>query len=373
MKEKMISHPYQTKTYDVDEEKGIVTVAVNGIGVLDSQGDISMPGSFTKTLQENIGRMKWLYNHNTHEDIGVPISGEEKDNNLLMTGKLYDTQLSREILNKYKVNAELGHTLEHSICVQAIKRDEKDKRKVLEWRMFEYSTLSFLGANPDTYLVDLKCAKREDVENAVTYISRLMQEKGFSDDTLKRYDENMQLLLKALKGGNIVTCPRCGTQFDYDEQTEVGMSEQILEIAADYARWIAEGVVAERMAELEPEIRAQVTALIDEVYNISKESVFTEKSLEDFMSYVRCPYCWSKVYKSNTLMEEQSEPVSPKASEPSEDDTRTEEDEDVEETTDKPTEENADGQEDEEEDKKGAADTGTSFDLKALNECFKQV
>ena len=74
-------------------------------------------------------------------------------------------------------------------------------------------------------------------------------------------------------------------------------------------------------------------------------------------------------------MEEESEPVSPKASEPSEDDTRTEEDEDVEETTDKPTEENADGQEDEEEDKdkNGAATKGTSFDLKALNECFKQV
>ena len=72
-------------------------------------------------------------------------------------------------------------------------------------------------------------------------------------------------------------------------------------------------------------------------------------------------------------MEEESEPVSPKASEPSEDDTRTEEGEEAEETANKPDEENANGQEDEEEDKKEAANTGTSFDLKALNECFKQV
>ena len=45
MEEKIKSLQYKTKANDVDE-KGIVTVAVNGIGVKDSQNDISMPGSF---------------------------------------------------------------------------------------------------------------------------------------------------------------------------------------------------------------------------------------------------------------------------------------------------------------------------------------
>ena len=54
MEEKIKSLQYKTKANDVDE-KGIVTVAVNGIGVKDSQNDISMPGSFNKTLKENIG------------------------------------------------------------------------------------------------------------------------------------------------------------------------------------------------------------------------------------------------------------------------------------------------------------------------------
>ena len=56
MEEKIKSLQYKTKANDVDE-KGIVTVAVNGIGVKDSQNDISMPGSFNKTLKENIGRI----------------------------------------------------------------------------------------------------------------------------------------------------------------------------------------------------------------------------------------------------------------------------------------------------------------------------
>ena len=82
MEEKIKSLQYKTKANDVDE-KGIVTVAVNGIGVKDSQNDISMPGSFNKTLKENIGRMRWFLNHRTDQLLGVPLSGKETAYNQL--------------------------------------------------------------------------------------------------------------------------------------------------------------------------------------------------------------------------------------------------------------------------------------------------
>lgn len=87
MEEKIKSLQYKTKANDVDE-KGIVTVAVNGIGVKDSQNDISMPGSFNKTLKENIGRMRWFLNHRTDLLLGVPLSGKETEGNLVMVGQL---------------------------------------------------------------------------------------------------------------------------------------------------------------------------------------------------------------------------------------------------------------------------------------------
>ena len=87
MEEKIKSLQYKTKANDVDE-KGIVTVAVNGIGVKDSQNDISMPGSFNKTLKENIGRMRWFLNHRTDQLLGVPLSGKETEGNLVMVGQL---------------------------------------------------------------------------------------------------------------------------------------------------------------------------------------------------------------------------------------------------------------------------------------------
>ena len=67
----------KTKANDVDE-KGVVTVAVNGIGVKDSQDDISMPGSFNKTLKENFNRMRWFLNHRTDQLLGVPLSGDDR-------------------------------------------------------------------------------------------------------------------------------------------------------------------------------------------------------------------------------------------------------------------------------------------------------
>ena len=102
MEEKIKSLQYKTKANDVDE-KGIVTVAVNGIGVKDSQNDISMPGSFNKTLKENIGRMRWFLNHRTDQLLGVPLSGKETEGNLVMVGQL---NLEKQIINCLQRMAE---------------------------------------------------------------------------------------------------------------------------------------------------------------------------------------------------------------------------------------------------------------------------
>ena len=54
------------------------------------------------------------------------------------------------------------------------------------------------------------------------------------------------------------------------------------------------------MEKLRPEIREQVIAIIDALKG-NKESL-TEKSITDSFAYVRCPYCYSRVYRSNTIL-----------------------------------------------------------------------
>lgn len=348
MKEQMKSLQYRTKANEVDE-KGIVTVSVNGIGIKDSQGDISMPGSFDKTLREHLHKMRWFLNHRTDQLLGVPLSGKEENGNLIMVGKInLEKQIGRDILADYKLYAENGRTLEHSIGVRAVKRDESDPSKVLEWKMFEYSTLTSWGANPQTFLVNIKSATREQVQEAADFLRKAAEGKyGHSDERLNTFDMELNMLLKSLDGATIVKCPHCGKEFDYDEQNEVTFSQQVLELAAQYARWIADDTVYAEMQKLTPEIQAQVMEVLQAVKSSGRE--YSEKNIAEMMTYVHCPHCWNRVYKTMTLIQPGAEQT--KTEEPSDD------------TLEKGEEKPAEAP-----DKEKAADS--TFDLLELSSCF---
>jgi len=330
---------YKTKANDLDEEKGIVTVAVNGIGVVDSQNDISMPGSFNKTLKENIGRMKWFLNHDTTQLLGVPLSGEEKDGNLVMVGQLnLSKQIGRDTLEDYKLYAAAGRTLEHSIGVQAIKRDSTDKRKVLEWKMWEYSTLTSWGSNPQTFLVGIKSDSPSDVRANIEFIRRALQMR-YSDARLKEYEMRLDMLNKALEGAVVVTCPHCGQEFVWDDAERHTFEQEVLDTASRYLGWLRDGIVREEMDKLKPEIRAAVLAILEPVLSkcdggINEEMV--TKSLTDLAEYAYCPNCYCRVYNSSIMLE-QSAPTTEKTEDEPSDDTRDEEEEEQEEKAAKST------------------------------------
>jgi hypothetical protein len=128
-----------------------------------------------------------------------------------------------------------------------------------------------------------------------------------------------------------------------------------------YARWIAEDRVSEEMHKLTPEIQAEVMAVLQAV-NIMKAGgvrpteqkalveLYTEKNIQDAMTYVRCPHCWNKVYKTMTVIGKTGEGLTPK-NEPSGD-----------------THEKGNGEGEPEQTK---AAEGT-FDLLSLGDCFAQ-
>lgn len=305
MDKTMKSLQVQTKTNDVDE-KGRVTVAVNRTGIVDAQGDISASGSFDKTLKNDIGRMKWLKDHDTTQLIGVPLEGRQIGDDIVMVGQLnMDKQVSRDIYTDYKLFAEHGRTLEHSVGVIAKERDKKDPRIVKEWQMLEYSTLSFLGANPCTFLVDLKSATRGQVKSAIEFLQNALRQPEYSDHKLKNIDMELNLLLKSLNGGAIVKCPFCGHEFDYDEQPEHTANEQIRDALNRYIGWVMDDVVYDHVQELQDEIRNEVLGVLD-TFKGKKEDL-TEKAVIDLLNFVRCPHCWSRVYRSDNLLAEQTE------------------------------------------------------------------
>ena len=69
----------------------------------DSYGEIVDRGAFKKTIQENKGRIKILWNHNADEPIGIPLELREDDVGLYVKGKLsLGVQRAREVLDLMK-------------------------------------------------------------------------------------------------------------------------------------------------------------------------------------------------------------------------------------------------------------------------------
>lgn len=193
--EQLINKAYSSDIQDLDE-KGIVVVAANAFGNEDMHGDISMPGSYTKTISERFNRLKWYKNHNQNELLGVPLEAKQDDKYLIVKGKLnLNKQIAKDVYEDYRMYADAGKSLEHSVGVIAVKRDKDDKRKVYEWKWFEYSTLTNWGANPNTPMLSIK--SEASIIEAVDFLEGCLRKANYSDVKGKAVEQQI-MQLKAL-------------------------------------------------------------------------------------------------------------------------------------------------------------------------------
>ena len=188
---------FSTLIKDVDQ-KGRVLVAANAIGNVDADNDRSMNGSFNKTIKENFGRVKWFLNHDTRLLLGVPIEAKERSAYLQVLGQLnMNKEMSRDIYEDYKLYAEHGRTLEHSIGVEARKyKMVDDVREVYEWMWWEYSTLTSWGANSDTPLLDIKSVN--DIYDEIKWEEQRLKRGKYSDKKFKEIDLYLSKLKRSL-------------------------------------------------------------------------------------------------------------------------------------------------------------------------------
>lgn len=163
---------------------GIITVAANAFGNIDSDRDISMPGSFSRTIKENFSRLKWFLNHQREQLLGVPLEAKETSDFLQVRGQLnMKKQIGRDTYEDYRLYAENGLSLEHSIGVDAIKfieDRENDVRKVTEWKWWEYSTLTSWGANERTPMLEMKSM---DLLPDLAFLELKMKKGNYTDET----------------------------------------------------------------------------------------------------------------------------------------------------------------------------------------------
>lgn len=291
---KPLNYIVKTKSNKVDE-KGVVTIAINAIGNLDSHGDISASGSFDKTLKENFKRTRHFLNHDQSILIGCPLQGWEENKLVVMKSELnLDVEKGKEAYSFYKLYQKNDMTLEHSVGVEKIKQDPKDERVVTEWKLWEFSTLYNWGSNPNTPLLDLKKLQFEnDPQKSIKFLRDALKMQ-FKDETLQTYENYLTLIEKAMKKEvELVTC-QCGLTFDYNSVRELTLQDQVLEIAREIINWETYKITDEALNELTPELQ-------QEILDILANANLTKKSLTDITNFVRCPNCYSRIYRNEII------------------------------------------------------------------------
>lgn len=178
---------------DLDENKGIVVAYANAYNFKDSDGDISAPGSFNKTVTENFKRIRVLKDHNPTMMIGVPLEINANDPYGLLTTSQFNMNkpLGKDMFTDVKLMHESGLNAELSIGYQVLQRDAKNKAIINEYKLMEYSFLSSWGANELSTVQGLKSIKSH---YGIMELIEKSYNLNYSDERLR----NIEKLLKSL-------------------------------------------------------------------------------------------------------------------------------------------------------------------------------
>lgn len=146
---------------DLDDAKGIVTAFANVYNVVDSDDDISLPGSFTKTVAENSKRLRVLKDHNPTISLGVPLEINANDPYGLLTTTKFNMRkdVAKDMFTDILLAQENGLNSELSIGYNVQRRADDDRRKIAEFRLWEYSFLTSWAANELSTVTGVKGLK----------------------------------------------------------------------------------------------------------------------------------------------------------------------------------------------------------------------
>ena len=182
---------------DIDEQTGIIKGYANVYNVKDSDGDISLPGSFSKTVAERAKKIKIFKNH-TPQLVGVPLELDIADPyGLGLTAKmLVDTDAGRDTFHEVKFLHENGFESGMSIGGWVIKRNVKNKAEVVEYKLKEISVLTTEEPANQLSLVSAVKAVKELTEPTQEEFWNIIEKAynvRFSDNILKSLEQFLTL------------------------------------------------------------------------------------------------------------------------------------------------------------------------------------
>jgi len=180
---------------DLDEKQGVVIAYANVYNNEDSDGDISMHGSFKRTVNNNRKRIRVLKDHNSTISLGVPIELDADDPYGLKTATQFNMnkEVAKDMFTDILLFQEHGLNAELSIGYEVVKRNEKNRKQIEEYKLYEYSFLTGWAANQLATVEGVKSL--QNVQGIIEIIQK-SYDMDYSDDRLKQ----IEAILKSLDG-----------------------------------------------------------------------------------------------------------------------------------------------------------------------------
>jgi HK97 family phage prohead protease len=187
---------YEVK--DVDGKQGLVKFYFSAFGNYDSDNDRIFQGAFNKSFTERLKRIKHFKWHDSRYVPGVIKELGEEGGHAYAVSQLSKSTLGRDTLIEY----EEGIITEHSHGFEPVdgkyEKNEKGGLDFKEVKLWEVSSLTAWGANPNTPTVDVKEMDAETIIKMIDRMTNALKQGEFTDEYLKQTEIKLSELLKSL-------------------------------------------------------------------------------------------------------------------------------------------------------------------------------
>lgn len=170
--------------HDVDMKSRTVTGYFSRFGNVDYDGDIIIPGAFTKSIKERGNEGKNLIPHILDHDIHLTLKMlskpklYEKADGGFFESPISDTQNGIDTLKLYRD----GVINQHSFGFKITRKEDKGgTREIKEAVIYEISTVT-LGANDETPFTGFKSMTKPQLVDRYTLLKKCYTDGDYSDE-----------------------------------------------------------------------------------------------------------------------------------------------------------------------------------------------
>ncbi|WP_449471660.1 HK97 family phage prohead protease [Sphingobium chungangianum] len=180
-----------------DAEKGTVEGYASRFGNVDQVGDVVEKGAFTKSIQHGAQRVRFLWQHNKQEPIGIIQEIREDDHGLFIKAQFANTQRAQETRELMKMGAldsfSIGYRVpKDKIIVEQTKDGQIQRLK--EIHLFEVSVVTFpcnvearltgIKSSLEGRFADLTLDQQKSVSDFMDFLVAKQADDAANDDDL---------------------------------------------------------------------------------------------------------------------------------------------------------------------------------------------